>query len=117
MWGVSGRCTPPAALNRWAEVPCVNDSGLTCPVAIFCSLSSPTAAAARRPAATSVRSNDLAPIIERIEELAGWRGHNVSVHLRRVAGAIPALDNPVRLAKAPVGISTREAIRHSRDDF
>jgi len=94
----------------------VNDSGLTCPVPIFCSLSSPTAAACR-PDATSVRSNDLAPIIERIEELAGWRGHNVSVHLRRVAGAIPALDNPVRLAKAPVGISPREAIRNSREDF
>ncbi len=41
---------------RWAEVPCVKVSGLTRPVAIRCSRSSPTAAAAFRAASTSLLS-------------------------------------------------------------
>src|SRR4029077_8453842 len=31
---------------RWVDEPCVNESGDTCPVDIFCNRSSPTAAAA-----------------------------------------------------------------------
>ena len=42
--------------TRCAEVPCVNLSGITRPVACFCSRSSPTAAAALMAEATSLSS-------------------------------------------------------------
>jgi hypothetical protein len=43
-------------VTRSREEPCVNDSGETVPRAIFCSLSSPTAAAACYPALISASS-------------------------------------------------------------
>jgi hypothetical protein len=50
--------------ERCSDVPWVNESGLTCPVVMRCSLSSPTAAAAARPSSTSPDSKMLRWAVE-----------------------------------------------------
>ncbi len=51
--------------TRCAELPCVKRSGMTRPVAIFCSRSSPIAAAAFSPSSTSPGSSSTCPLAAR----------------------------------------------------